>query len=73
MIGGVFHCASGNLDQGRKMDTHLSAAALAVLHHYLATNANRVNKSNREAYRELAAAGFMIPLHTPLRRSQLTG
>jgi hypothetical protein len=50
------------------MDTHLSGAALALLYHYFATNDNRVDDSNREAYRELARAGFIISLHTPLGR-----
>ena len=50
------------------MDIRRSAAALTLLRHYLATNDNRVGDSNREAYRELAAAGLMIPLHTPLGR-----
>jgi hypothetical protein len=48
------------------MYANLSAAALALLRHHVATNDNRVDDSNREAYRELAVAGFMIPLHTPL-------
>jgi hypothetical protein len=50
------------------MDANLSAAALALLRHHVATNDNRVDHENREAYRELARAGLMIPLHTPLGR-----
>jgi hypothetical protein len=50
------------------MDAKLSAAALALLRHHVATNDNRVNDENREVYRELSRAGLMIPLHTPLGR-----
>jgi hypothetical protein len=50
------------------MDTRLSVAALKLLRHYLATEDNRVDDFSRETYRELAAAGLMIPLHTPLGR-----
>jgi hypothetical protein len=42
------------------MDTHLSAAALALLRQRLATKDNRVDDSNREAYRELVRAGIMF-------------
>jgi hypothetical protein len=40
----------------------LSEAALALLRHRLATKDNRVDDSNREAYRELARAGIMYPV-----------
>jgi hypothetical protein len=53
-------------DEG--MDTQLSAAALALLRHCLATKDSRVGDENREVYRELVRVGFMIPLHTPLGR-----
>jgi hypothetical protein len=38
----------------------LSEAAMALLRHRLATRDNRVNDSNREAYRELVRAGIMF-------------
>ena len=38
----------------------LSEAALALLRYRLTTKDNRVNDSNREAYRELARAGIMF-------------
>jgi hypothetical protein len=41
------------------MDTHLSAAALALLRHRLATKDNRVDDSNRDAYMELVRAGIV--------------
>ncbi|HKI18804.1 MAG TPA: hypothetical protein VKA15_13040 [Isosphaeraceae bacterium] len=41
---------------------NLSDAALAVLRHRLATRDNRVDDSNREAYRELVRAGIMFPV-----------
>jgi hypothetical protein len=40
----------------------LSEAALALLRYRLATKDNRVDDSNREAYRELARAGIMYPV-----------
>jgi hypothetical protein len=40
--------------------TSLSEAARALLPHRLATKDNRVNDSNREAYRELVRAGIMF-------------
>jgi hypothetical protein len=40
--------------------TSLSEAALALLRCRLATKDNRVNDSNREAYRELVRAGIMF-------------
>ena len=39
-----------------------SESALALLRHRLATRDNRVNDSNREAYRELVRAGIMYPV-----------
>ena len=38
----------------------LSEAALALLRYRLMTKDNRVDDSNREAYRELARAGIMF-------------
>ena len=38
----------------------LSDKALALLRYRLATKDNRVNDSNREAYRELVRAGIMF-------------
>jgi hypothetical protein len=38
----------------------LSEAALALLRYRLTTKDNRVNDSNREAYRELVGAGIMF-------------
>ncbi len=38
----------------------LSEAALALLRNRLTTKDNRVNDSNREAYRELVRAGIMF-------------
>jgi hypothetical protein len=38
----------------------LSEAALALLRYRLTTKDNRVNDSNREAYRELVRAGIMF-------------
>jgi len=40
----------------------LSESALALLRYRLATKDNRVNGSNREAYRELVRAGIMYPV-----------
>lgn len=42
----------------------LSEAALALLHRRLAGERIEVTDETRPFYRELAAAGLMIPLHT---------
>jgi hypothetical protein len=44
--------------------TTLSADALALLRHRLATKDDSVTPDNLEAYRELARAGIVIPLST---------
>jgi hypothetical protein len=46
----------------------LSETALALLKQNLGGMQILVNDENREDYRELARAGLMIPLHTPLGR-----
>ena len=46
------------------MMDHLSDAALDLLHRRLAGNRIEVDESSRPIYRELAAAGLVIPLHT---------
>jgi hypothetical protein len=42
----------------------LSDVALALLRRNLSGSQILVNDENREAYRELARAGLMVPLHT---------
>jgi hypothetical protein len=42
----------------------LSADALALLRHRIATKDDKVTPDNLEAYRELARAGIMVPLST---------
>jgi hypothetical protein len=42
--------------------TRLSAAAVALLRHRVATQGSEVNPHNLEAYRELARAGIMYPV-----------
>jgi hypothetical protein len=46
----------------------LSQAALELLKRNIQGTQILVDDANREAYRELARAGLMIPLHTPLGR-----
>jgi hypothetical protein len=46
----------------------LSEAALDLLRRNMTGQQIRVDYENRELYRELARAGLMIPLHTPLGR-----
>jgi hypothetical protein len=46
----------------------LTEAARALLKRNMAGTQILVNDENREAYRELARAGLMEPLHTPLGR-----
>ena len=46
----------------------LSEAALDLLRRNMQGQQILVDDENREAYRELARAGLMIPLHTPLGR-----
>jgi hypothetical protein len=46
----------------------LSAAAVDLLKRNVTGTQILVNDENREAYRELALAGLMIPLHTPFGR-----
>jgi hypothetical protein len=48
----------------RAQSVQLSDAALALLHRRLARERVEVNDQTRPLYRELAAAGLMIPLHT---------
>ncbi len=46
----------------------LSQAALELFKRNITGTQILVDDANREAYRELARAGLMIPLHTPLGR-----
>jgi hypothetical protein len=46
----------------------LSEAALDLLKRNMTGTQILVDDENREAYRELARAGLMMPLHTPLGR-----
>jgi hypothetical protein len=46
----------------------LSEPAMDLLKRNMAGTQILVDDENREAYRELARAGLMIPLHTPLGR-----
>jgi hypothetical protein len=46
----------------------LSEAALDLLKRNMTGPQILVDNENREVYRELARAGLMIPLHTPLGR-----
>jgi hypothetical protein len=45
-----------------RIDTRLSAAAVALLRHRLFTKDNRVTPENKEAYRELVRAGIMFAI-----------
>ncbi len=46
----------------------LSEAALDLLKRNMTATQILVDDENREAYRELARAGLMMPLHAPLGR-----
>jgi hypothetical protein len=46
----------------------LSEAAMDLLKRNMIGTQILVDDDNREAYRELARAGLMVPLHTPLGR-----
>jgi hypothetical protein len=48
----------------RAQSIQLSDAAVALLHRRLARERVQVNDQTRPLYRELAAAGLVIPLHT---------
>jgi hypothetical protein len=48
----------------RAQSVQVSDAALALLHRRLSHERVEVNDQTRPLYRELAAAGLMIPLHT---------